>query len=76
MQDDKKPKFHKLIDGYETSLNVEGTHEILGKTYHFGSITAKQCDELIAKGSQYLRLKAEPIKKKARGEDAELAPTD
>lgn len=59
---DNKAKYHKLIEGYETSLGVEGTHEILGRTYKFAEITAKECEELISKGSPYVR-KVEAKKK-------------
>jgi hypothetical protein len=77
MSDEKKPKYHKLIDGYETTLGTEGTHEIMGKTYHFGSITAKECEELITKGSQYVRASApKPKANKPRGDEAEQAPNE
>lgn len=43
----KKIKFHKLIQGYETDLNIMGTYNIFNKDYKFSEITAKDCEHLI-----------------------------
>lgn len=51
---DKKVRFHHLIDGYETDLDVNGTHDI-GKVYSFKTITAAECDAIIAVGSAHVK---------------------
>jgi len=49
-----KPKFKLLIPGYETDLDINGTHDI-GKVYVFSKVTAKDCDAMIQCGSSNVR---------------------
>ena len=63
----KKPLFKPLIPGYETDLDIKGTHDI-GKVYNFNIISQQQCEDIIKVGSLHVR-RAEDKKKAATKED-------